>query len=71
MMVIGLYNETSNELVNYSYCFDTVNKGASNKFGSGMLIPESGNYKIKVFIWDSFESQKIILITPFEISVEQ
>jgi hypothetical protein len=71
MMVIALYNESSNELVNYSYYFDIVNKGENKTFGSGMLIPDDGNYKIKAFIWDSFESQKVILTTPFEINVEQ
>ncbi len=71
MMVVALFNESSNELVNYSYYFDTVNKGENKTFGSGMLIPDSGNYKIKAFIWDDFESQNVILTTPFEINVEE
>ena len=71
MMVIGLYDKSSNELINYSYYYDTVNKSDSKSFGSGMLIPDSGNYKIKAFIWDSFESQRIMLTTPFEIDVKK
>lgn len=71
IMVIGLYDDDSNELVNYSYFFDTVKKGENEQFGSGTLIPDSGNYKIKAFIWDSFDSQKVILSTPIVIDVEK
>ena len=57
LLVIALYNE-QNMMVNYTYSSKSVAPGATERLTSGFRIPEEGNYQVKAFVWENWESIK-------------
>jgi len=70
-LIVVLYDKNTNKMVNYSYATKEFRPGESVKLGTGFLIPNSGKYVVRCFVWESFESQKVILANPIEIDVKQ
>jgi len=58
-------------MVNYAFVTKEFHAGETANLGAGFLVPESGNYLVRCFVWDSFENQDIILANPIEIEVKQ
>lgn len=56
-VIVALYNEENNKMINY---FSNETKIKNNSSGEEITkqisIPETGKYKIKVFLWDSLEN---------------
>jgi hypothetical protein len=45
-------------MVNYTYSAKSVAPGTVERLTSGFRIPAEGNYKVKAFIWENWESIK-------------
>ena len=56
LAIVALYDTSSNEMVNYSYVTKTIEAGSSEQLTAGFAIPDSGNYQVRVFVWDSWGS---------------
>ena len=56
LVIVALYDTSSNEMVNYSYVTKAIDAGGSEQFTAGFAIPDSGNYQVRVFVWNSWES---------------
>ncbi|WP_061994280.1 hypothetical protein [Clostridium sp. ATCC 25772] len=56
VVIIALYNEENNKMINYFSNETTIkNNSSSEEITKEISIPETGNYKIKVFLWDSLK----------------
>lgn len=71
ILIVALYEKNTNKMVNYSFAAKQFAPGESTNLGAGFLVPDTGRYIIKCFVWDSFENQKIFLSNPIEIEVKQ
>lgn len=57
VVIIALYNEENNKMINYFSTETTIkNNSSSEEINQQISIPETGKYKIKVFLWDSLEN---------------
>ena len=70
-LIVALYDKNTNKMVNYAFVTKEFHAGETANLGAGFLVPESGNYLVRCFVWDSFENQDIILANPIEIEVKQ
>ncbi|MBU5227102.1 hypothetical protein KQI36_10665 [Clostridium senegalense] len=56
VVIVALYNEENNKMINYFSNETTIkNNSSSEEINQQISIPETGNYKIKVFLWDSLK----------------
>jgi len=70
-LIVALYDKNTNEMVNYAYAIKEFQPGETANLGAGFLVPKTGSYIVKCFVWDSFENQDVILANPIEIEVKQ
>ncbi|GAA0124478.1 hypothetical protein UT300019_03800 [Clostridium sp. CTA-19] len=57
VVIVALYNEENNKMINYFSTETTIkNNSSSEEINQQISIPETGKYKIKVFLWDSLEN---------------
>ncbi|KPU43346.1 bacterial Ig-like domain (group 2) [Oxobacter pfennigii] len=70
-LIICLYDitEGKNEMINYAYASKEVASGETVRLSGGFAIPDTGTYKIKVFVWDTFDVMKQ-LAEPILIDVD-
>ncbi len=60
LLIVGLYDK-SNTMVTYAYSEKEVEAGETLNLGAGFKLPEnSSGYKVKIFVWDSWESKNPI-----------
>jgi len=71
VLVVGVYDQKTHELINYSFITDTIKSKETINFGSGLLIPKTGDYVIKGFIWDNLRDQNVILTTPVVLEIQE
>lgn len=64
-LMIGLYDE-ANRLVNFAAVEKSIESGKESLLGTSIKIPEKGEYKLKIFIWDNFNNMES-LVEIFEI----
>jgi plastocyanin len=57
LLVIALYND-QNMMINYTYSAKSVAPGTVERLTSGFRIPAEGNYQVKAFVWENWESIK-------------
>ncbi|OOB78919.1 MAG: hypothetical protein BEN18_05490 [Epulopiscium sp. Nuni2H_MBin001] len=55
-LITALYNEETGEMVTYNY----VSTSDSLTWGSCLAIPEEGEFKVKVFAWDSMDNMTLV-----------
>ena len=70
LMLVGLFDEDEELLINYNYLLEEIKSKDSKILGSGIYIPDDSEYEIRAFIWENFDSQTPILAEPIEIEVE-
>ncbi|OON97388.1 MAG: hypothetical protein ATN36_03635 [Epulopiscium sp. Nele67-Bin005] len=58
--ITALYNSSTNEMITYNYVSQLLDSNQIFTWGSCIPIPESGQYHIKVFAWDSMENQNLL-----------
>lgn len=56
LLIVALYDTGKNQMVNYSYVSQTVAAAGSEEFTAGFAIPATGNYQVRVFVWDGWDS---------------
>lgn len=68
LFIAGLYDK-SNTMITYAYSEKEVKVGETIDLGAGFKLPEnSSGYKVKIFVWDSWESKNPISdITEIEV----
>ncbi|MGN9165098.1 hypothetical protein ACTNDY_07380 [Tissierellaceae bacterium HCP3S3_D8] len=68
LFIAGLYDK-SNTMITYAYSEKEIKIGETIDLGAGFKLPEnSSGYKVKIFVWDSWESKNPISdITEIEI----
>lgn len=69
--IVVLYDKDTNQMLNYTFVKDIFEPEKVRNMGAGFLVPDTGRYIIKSFVWDGFEDQNIILSNPLEIEVQQ
>lgn len=70
-LIVVLYEKDSNKMINYSFVKEIFEPEKSRNMGAGFLVPATGEYIIKGFVWDNMEGQNIILANPITIQVEK
>ncbi|HHV19493.1 MAG TPA: hypothetical protein GXZ27_11710, partial [Thermoanaerobacterales bacterium] len=70
-LIVVLYDKNTNKMENYSFAAKSFESGETTNLGAGFLVPDTGRYFIKCFVWESFENQDVILANPLEIEVKQ
>lgn len=72
VLIVALYKtDEGNKMVNYAYVSQTVKAGEEKELGAGLLIPESGTYTIKGFVWNNLDDMKVLMEEPVIIEVAQ
>ncbi len=68
-LIVALYENKTNKLINYSMVKKELISKEELEMSAGFLVPESGNYYIKAFVWDDMKSQNIMMREAKEIKV--
>jgi len=68
-LIVALYDENTNKMINYAFATKEFGPKETARLGAGFLVPDSGKYIIRCFVWENFESQDVILANPLEIKV--
>ncbi len=68
-LLIALYDTNNNKMVNYTYLTKTIAVDKAENIAGGFLIPQSGDYAVRAFLWDNLEDQNA-LTQPIDVSVE-
>lgn len=68
-LIITLYEKQTNKLLNYSIAKKDLQAYEDLELGAGFLLPETGNFYIKAFVWDDLEEQNIMMGQAQNISV--
>lgn len=50
--IVALYDTSQNEMINYTYITKTLDAGQNENLAGGFLIPSSGDYEVRGFLWD-------------------
>lgn len=69
-LIAQLYNKNSNKLVKYSYINKNIEAKSTEKLKAGLIIPCSGEYTVKILMWDNMNNINP-LIDIFDIDVLQ
>ncbi len=59
-LIIVLFRETENKMINYSYVTKNIVPNGSEELAGGFVIPETGSYQVKGFVWDNMENRNIL-----------
>lgn len=59
-LILVLYEEDDEEMVNYTYLTKEVKVDEEEVLSAGFLIPKSGDYEVKAFLWDNLEDMNIL-----------
>jgi prenyltransferase beta subunit len=70
-LIVVLYDKNTNQMINYSFVKDIFEPEKIRNMGAGFLVPDTGKFIIKSFVWDGFENQNVVLSNPLEIEVQQ
>jgi len=57
-MIVALYDNTSNMMINYSYINNSLKTGDVERIFTGFRIPSTGDYKVKAFVWDNWTNAR-------------
>lgn len=68
-LIITLYEENTDVLSNYSAVRMEINSQEELELSAGFLVPKSGDYYIKVFVWDDLDTQNIIMEDSVELDM--
>lgn len=68
-LIVVLYDKKTNKLLNYSIIKKELESKEELELAAGFLIPETGDYYIKAFLWDDLEEQNIIMQEAKKIKV--
>jgi len=67
-LIVVLFDKDKNKMINYTYVTKTF--GADEEIiTGGFLIPESGEYEVRAFLWDNLEDMNV-LVDPIVVDVE-
>ncbi len=61
-LIIALVNTDTDEIVSYSKVRKVLKAGEVTELESGLLVPKTGKYQIKTFLWDSLENRNPIKV---------
>ncbi|MBV1820468.1 Ig-like domain-containing protein [Anaerosalibacter bizertensis] len=68
-LIVALYDKSTNRLLNYSIVKKDLESKEELKLTANFLVPETGDYYIKVFLWDNLKDQNTIMQDVKEIKV--
>jgi len=67
-LIVALFDTNENKMINYTYVTKTLGTDEEIITG-GFLIPESGEYEVRAFLWDNLEDMNV-LADPLVVDVE-
>lgn len=60
-LIIALYDNSSGRMINYSIMSRDLAGKEKLELSAGFLVPETGSYSVKAFLWDNLENQSVIM----------
>lgn len=67
--IVVLYDKDEGKMVNYTYLTKILKPFENEDIAGGFLIPESGNFEVKGFLWDNMNDMNA-LAEPVVVKVE-
>lgn len=68
-LIVTLYDKKTNRLLNYSILKRDLQSEEVVELATGFLVPNTGDYSIRAFLWEDLENQNIIMQEAKEIKV--
>ncbi len=68
-LIVTLYDKKNNRLLNYSILKRDLLSKEEVELATGFLVPNTGDYSIRAFLWEDLEKQNIIMQEAKEIKV--
>lgn len=68
-LIVTLYDNQTDKLLNYSIVKKELENKEELELAVGFLVPETGNYYIKAFLWEDLQDQNIIMKKAQEIKI--
>ncbi len=68
LLILVLYNKKDHSLENYSIAEQVVGPNGEVEIGSSILVPKDGDFYSKVFLWDGFNDQEILMDKAIKIN---
>ncbi len=59
-LIIALY-DNSGRMINYSIISKDLSAKEKLELSAGFLVPDTGSYSVKAFLWDNLENQDVIM----------
>lgn len=69
LLIVALYDVDAKTMVSYAAGSESVAVGGHKRLSASLSIPKTGNYVVKAFVWDSWETQQPLskaLVVPVE-----
>jgi hypothetical protein len=60
-LIIALYDNNSGRMINYSVISKDLAGKEKLELSAGFLVPDTGSYSVKAFLWDDLENQNVIM----------
>ncbi|WFA20163.1 M20/M25/M40 family metallo-hydrolase [Paenibacillus mucilaginosus] len=67
-LVVALYEKATNKMADYAYVTKSIEPGAKTVVSTGLHIPDSDRYEVRVFVWDNW-NQARALAEPLKVQV--
>jgi hypothetical protein len=58
--IVALYDNDQNKMIHYTYLTQTLGAGENENIAGGFLIPESGNFEVRGFLWDNMQDMNVL-----------
>ncbi len=68
-LIVALYDKKSNKMISYEIERAELSSDEEKELAVGLLISVSGDYYIRIFLWDSLENQAIIMNDYTELKI--
>jgi C1A family cysteine protease len=68
-LMVGLYDE-NNKMVNHSYVNETIKPTKEMKLSASVLVPKTGKYKVRGFVWDDSDRGICYMKNPIELNIQ-
>lgn len=69
LVITGLFNLENEKMLTYTSLSNTLQAGETAVLGSGFTIPETGDYEVRVMVWDNWNN-KTPIVSKTIISVQ-
>jgi C1A family cysteine protease len=68
-LMVGLYDE-NNKMINHSYMNEEIKPTKEIKLSASVLVPETGKYTVRGFVWDDSDNGISYMKDPIELNIQ-